>query len=397
MALPRAREFNLYPLDAILAAKPAKSGWFKERKRFNYEYVSNTGQKYTFIGSLYDLKLIGPDLLGIYVSMLLMLQETYHVVQDLCITRIFYKYFDGEIILPEHTGTHIEKLLMVIYYYPAKHEPGVPDSLEGECMSGLAKLLGCSELIDEHGKSQKIYSREFSLQEPQSHRLAELPRILAENAYMMPIFDKYVKYYADKLQKKTKDDLNISNVSTFLKKFVKMDKINLEAFIYAYRQKFGRAPTLGALCRSRRDADVKNCMPSYYQSAAIDAIVKGVMIGGECSLCWLTEKQIVSHCSIHHIKMDPILTDFDAPKPSAPEPSTSNAAQVNEKPVEQVSAVDDVFAENLAKRLECPVCLVNEKNVVFIPCGHLVCKACDKIPNCPICRAAIGFRHIVFL
>jgi Zinc finger, C3HC4 type (RING finger) len=40
---------------------------------------------------------------------------------------------------------------------------------------------------------------------------------------------------------------------------------------------------------------------------------------------------------------------------------------------------------------ECAICLCNEKNTVFIPCGHYYCcnDCSDKIRECPICRGTI--------
>jgi len=39
----------------------------------------------------------------------------------------------------------------------------------------------------------------------------------------------------------------------------------------------------------------------------------------------------------------------------------------------------------------CKVCMCNEKNTVFIPCGHICCcyDCSQKLEKCPICRAKI--------
>ena len=62
-----------------------------------------------------------------------------------------------------------------------------------------------------------------------------------------------------------------------------------------------------------------------------------------------------------------------------------------------ITIVDDIIKE-LPKiftdenELLCCTCLVNEKSVVFNPCGHYhscnIC--CTKIQKCPICRTAIN-------
>ena len=39
----------------------------------------------------------------------------------------------------------------------------------------------------------------------------------------------------------------------------------------------------------------------------------------------------------------------------------------------------------------CKICMINESNVVFTPCGHLlVCKSCaSSLSKCPFCRSEI--------
>jgi hypothetical protein len=51
---------------------------------------------------------------------------------------------------------------------------------------------------------------------------------------------------------------------------------------------------------------------------------------------------------------------------------------------------------------KCSVCLTNECNIIFIPCGHLcICKKCNSnceqynISFCPICRNN-GSRYVVY-
>ena len=48
----------------------------------------------------------------------------------------------------------------------------------------------------------------------------------------------------------------------------------------------------------------------------------------------------------------------------------------------------------------CCVCMVQPRSVVLVPCGHLVlCRACAAHPNmhvCPVCRAPIRHRQVVF-
>jgi hypothetical protein len=46
----------------------------------------------------------------------------------------------------------------------------------------------------------------------------------------------------------------------------------------------------------------------------------------------------------------------------------------------------------------CVICLENEKQKVFVPCGHAcVCTACcGPLRNCPICRMRIQQKHNVY-
>jgi len=52
--------------------------------------------------------------------------------------------------------------------------------------------------------------------------------------------------------------------------------------------------------------------------------------------------------------------------------------------------------EKFTKRLECPMCKVNEKKIVF-QCGHMSCNSCsNKVDKCPECRAPITTRDTVY-
>jgi len=45
---------------------------------------------------------------------------------------------------------------------------------------------------------------------------------------------------------------------------------------------------------------------------------------------------------------------------------------------------------HIDKRNDCPICLVNEFNIIF-KCGHFVCETCLKnnLKTCPVCRTPI--------
>ena len=55
--------------------------------------------------------------------------------------------------------------------------------------------------------------------------------------------------------------------------------------------------------------------------------------------------------------------------------------------------------EHLIERIECVVCKIKKREIIFEPCSHLVvCRVCSpKIGNdCPICRLTIRDRTLVF-
>ena len=46
----------------------------------------------------------------------------------------------------------------------------------------------------------------------------------------------------------------------------------------------------------------------------------------------------------------------------------------------------------------CHICYVNERNFVFVPCGHIFCKTCsNKMVRCAICKANITKNIKVFI
>lgn len=44
----------------------------------------------------------------------------------------------------------------------------------------------------------------------------------------------------------------------------------------------------------------------------------------------------------------------------------------------------------------CPICLTNEVNMFFSPCGHTICKKCIKANYCHICRTKISDIHNIY-
>ena len=57
---------------------------------------------------------------------------------------------------------------------------------------------------------------------------------------------------------------------------------------------------------------------------------------------------------------------------------------------EVISKLEDI-RELIKSKDECTVCMENQRSIVFMPCGHLICcQDCVKVlTKCPICRAEI--------
>ena len=49
--------------------------------------------------------------------------------------------------------------------------------------------------------------------------------------------------------------------------------------------------------------------------------------------------------------------------------------------------VEEVVRERRSRERECPVCMLEQKDTVLVPCGHQVCDACSRqIRACPMCN-----------
>jgi len=79
---------------------------------------------------------------------------------------------------------------------------------------------------------------------------------------------------------------------------------------------------------------------------------------------------------------DDDILDYVSEEEEEEETVTVKRRRVKAKPAEDKKKED----------LECPVCLVNEKNVILDDCGHTLCAVCvDKLETheCPVCRVRI--------
>lgn len=68
-------------------------------------------------------------------------------------------------------------------------------------------------------------------------------------------------------------------------------------------------------------------------------------------------------------------------------PKAKKKHKYSREDIEKMKADIDTFISEKT----CKVCLEEDSNRVFLPCGHLVCcKSCsDQIRDCPICRERI--------
>ncbi|RZF45359.1 hypothetical protein LSTR_LSTR002802 [Laodelphax striatellus] len=56
-----------------------------------------------------------------------------------------------------------------------------------------------------------------------------------------------------------------------------------------------------------------------------------------------------------------------------------------------------VDKDNLAVEIRCPVCLTQQKNVMLLPCTHMVCQRCVyRLASCPLCRLGVRFAFKAF-
>ena len=53
--------------------------------------------------------------------------------------------------------------------------------------------------------------------------------------------------------------------------------------------------------------------------------------------------------------------------------------------------------EEIAADYNCPICVTNTKNIVLVPCGHMLCDSCiGNSDYCYFCRSFIEKQVIIF-
>ncbi|XP_075628100.1 E3 ubiquitin-protein ligase LRSAM1 isoform X2 [Balearica regulorum gibbericeps] len=87
-----------------------------------------------------------------------------------------------------------------------------------------------------------------------------------------------------------------------------------------------------------------------------------------------------------------LLRVVDAEVPGAPEPSTP----FKEPPSPVVPTVSPLQWDE--KKSECVVCMEQETQMIFLPCGHVCCcqTCCERLHTCPLCRRDIAQRIRIF-
>ncbi|KAF1505600.1 E3 ubiquitin-protein ligase LRSAM1, partial [Megadyptes antipodes antipodes] len=87
-----------------------------------------------------------------------------------------------------------------------------------------------------------------------------------------------------------------------------------------------------------------------------------------------------------------LLKTVDAEVPAAPEPS----APFEEPPSPVVPTAPLLQWDE--KKSECVVCMEQETQMIFLPCGHVCCcqTCCERLHTCPLCRKDITQRIRIF-
>ncbi|XP_064026944.1 E3 ubiquitin-protein ligase LRSAM1 isoform X2 [Pogoniulus pusillus] len=87
-----------------------------------------------------------------------------------------------------------------------------------------------------------------------------------------------------------------------------------------------------------------------------------------------------------------LLRTEDAEAPAAPEPS----APLEEPPSPVVPTAPPLRWDE--KKAECVVCMEQEPQMIFLPCGHVCCcqTCCERLQTCPLCRKDIAQRIRIF-
>jgi Zinc finger, C3HC4 type (RING finger) len=76
------------------------------------------------------------------------------------------------------------------------------------------------------------------------------------------------------------------------------------------------------------------------------------------------------------------------------EPGQVSTIEIPFNAQDQASANDPIPQQNV----ECPICLINPKDRIMVPCGHCFCDSCSKrIEMCAICRRPIQQKTAIRL
>ena len=96
-----------------------------------------------------------------------------------------------------------------------------------------------------------------------------------------------------------------------------------------------------------------------------------------------------------YIPFDIAPTHYDVAEPHAPLARFDDVAEL--PPV--YAQLDDVVPIEVPELMLCRVCLTTERDIVLMPCFHLVlCGSCrSRLTSCPVCRQPITGSMKVFL
>lgn len=84
-----------------------------------------------------------------------------------------------------------------------------------------------------------------------------------------------------------------------------------------------------------------------------------------------------------------------------PTNTTSSCLHCQETRATLSKQMEELLQENksLKERKTCTICCDLERNIIFLPCGHLIaCRSCaDRLGRCPLCRTTVKAVIKVYL
>ena len=128
--------------------------------------------------------------------------------------------------------------------------------------------------------------------------------------------------------------------------------------------------------------------------------------------CYNCDYDICSQCVSKYISMDflkyppQILKKITTPNQYQEVEDKKESNVLRNKKVDENNEKRDIEDSTISnderqklENLKCVICLEQDKNVVFLPCNHMVCceECANSVDKCPMCRKSIVSRIKVFM